>query len=150
MTEKLPRLHTHFEHHRVDFSLITFNWFLIVFVDSVVSDVLFKIWDSFLYEGPKVRGLPSRVGSVPELPKPAARLGGILSSWEGKGQSSWLRDRPLWLAHAPDPAFSNAQVIFRFALALFKYKEEEILKLQDSTSIFKYLRSFTRSVLDAR
>ncbi|XP_015666524.1 TBC1 domain family member 2B [Protobothrops mucrosquamatus] len=94
MNEKLPRLHTHFEQHRVDFSLITFNWFLIVFVDSVVSDVLFKIWDSFLYEGPKV--------------------------------------------------------IFRFALALFKYKEEEILKLLDSTSIFKYLRSFTRTVLDAR
>ncbi|XP_070618998.1 TBC1 domain family member 2B isoform X2 [Erythrolamprus reginae] len=94
MSEKLPRLHGHFEQHRVDFSLITFNWFLVVFVDSVVSDLLFKIWDSFLYEGPKV--------------------------------------------------------IFRFALALFKYNEEEILKLQDSTSIFKYLRSFTRSVLDAR
>ncbi|KAM6426513.1 TBC1 domain family member 2B isoform 2-T2 [Liasis olivaceus] len=94
MNEKLPRLHAHFEQYRVDFSLITFNWFLIVFVDSVVSDVLFKIWDSFLYEGPKV--------------------------------------------------------IFRFALALFKYKEEEILRLQDSTSIFKYLRSFTRTVLDAR
>ncbi|XP_032088557.1 TBC1 domain family member 2B [Thamnophis elegans] len=94
MNEKLPRLHGHFEQHRVDFSLITFNWFLVVFVDSVVSDLLFKIWDSFLYEGPKV--------------------------------------------------------IFRFALALFKYKEEEILKLQDSTSVFKYLRSFTRTVLDAR
>ncbi|KAJ7311306.1 hypothetical protein JRQ81_006922 [Phrynocephalus forsythii] len=94
MNEKLPRLHAHFELHRVDYSLITFNWFLVVFVDSVVSDVLFKIWDSFLYEGPKV--------------------------------------------------------IFRFALALFKYKEEEILKLQDSTSLFKYLRYFTRTVLDAR
>ncbi|XP_078237330.1 TBC1 domain family member 2B isoform X2 [Pogona vitticeps] len=94
MSEKLPRLHAHFEHYRVDSSLITFNWFLVVFVDSVVSDVLFKIWDSFLYEGPKV--------------------------------------------------------IFRFALALFKYKEEEILKLQDSMSIFKYLRYFTRTVLDAR
>jgi hypothetical protein len=46
------------------------------------------------------------------------------------------------------PAFP--QVIFRFALALFKYKEEEILKLQDSMSIFKYLRYFTRTILDAR
>lgn len=44
----------------------------------------------------------------------------------------------------------SPQVIFRFALALFKYKEEEILKLQDSMSIFKYLRYFTRTVLDAR
>ncbi|XP_006888319.1 PREDICTED: TBC1 domain family member 2B isoform X2 [Elephantulus edwardii] len=94
MSEKLPRLHTHFEQYKVDYTLITFNWFLVVFVDSVVSDILFKIWDSFLYEGPKV--------------------------------------------------------IFRFALALFKYKEEEILKLQDSMSIFKYLRSFTRTILDAR
>lgn len=54
MSEKLPRLHTHFEQYRVDYTLITFNWFLVVFVDSVVSDILFKIWDSFLYEGPKV------------------------------------------------------------------------------------------------
>uniref|UniRef100_A0A8C9U6S1 TBC1 domain family member 2B n=1 Tax=Scleropages formosus TaxID=113540 RepID=A0A8C9U6S1_SCLFO len=92
MNEKLPRLHAHFELHKVDFSLITFNWFLVVFVDSVVSDILFKIWDAFLYEGPKI--------------------------------------------------------IFRFALALFKYKEEEFLKLQDSMAIFKYLRYFTRTILD--
>lgn len=44
----------------------------------------------------------------------------------------------------------SPQVIFRFALALFKYKEEEILKLQDPMSMFKYLRYFTRTVLDAR
>lgn len=56
MSEKLPRLHAHFEQYKVDFSLITFNWFLVVFVDSVVSDILFKIWDAFLFEGPKVRG----------------------------------------------------------------------------------------------
>lgn len=54
MSEKLPRLHAHFEQYKVDYTLITFNWFLVVFVDSVVSDILFKIWDSFLYEGPKV------------------------------------------------------------------------------------------------
>ncbi|XP_018536362.1 TBC1 domain family member 2B [Lates calcarifer] len=94
MSEKLPRLHAHFEQYKVDFSLITFNWFLVVFVDSVVSDILFKIWDAFLYEGPKI--------------------------------------------------------IFRFALALFKYKEEEFLKLQDSTALFKYLRYFTRTILDSR
>ncbi|KAJ4938514.1 hypothetical protein JOQ06_003129 [Pogonophryne albipinna] len=94
MCEKLPRLHVHFEQYKVDFSLITFNWFLVVFVDSVVSDILFKIWDAFLYEGPKI--------------------------------------------------------MFRCALALFKYKEEEFLKLEDSTAIFKYLRYFTRTILDSR
>ncbi|CAI9553035.1 unnamed protein product [Staurois parvus] len=94
MSEKLPRLCSHFEQYNVDYTLITFNWFLVVFVDSVVSDIFFRIWDSFLYEGSKV--------------------------------------------------------IFRFALGLFKYKEEEILKIQDSTSIFKYLRYFSRTILDAR
>ncbi|XP_069758972.1 TBC1 domain family member 2B isoform X3 [Narcine bancroftii] len=94
LSEKLPRLHAHFEQYKVDFSLITFNWFLVVFVDSVVSDIMFRIWDSFLYEGPKV--------------------------------------------------------IFRYALALLKFKEDEFLKLQDYMSIFKYLRYFTRTILDAR
>lgn len=94
MSEKLPRLNAHFEQYNVDYTLITFNWFLVVFVDSVVSDIFFRIWDAFLYEGSKV--------------------------------------------------------IFRFALGLFKYKEEEILKIQDSTSIFKYLRYFSRTILDAR
>ncbi|XP_053573254.1 TBC1 domain family member 2B isoform X2 [Bombina bombina] len=94
MSEKLPRLSAHFEQYKVDYTLITFNWFLVVFVDSVVSDIFFRIWDTFLYEGSKV--------------------------------------------------------IFRFALGLFKYKEEDILKLQDSMSIFKYLRYFTRTILDAR
>ncbi|XP_059496098.1 TBC1 domain family member 2B isoform X2 [Stegostoma tigrinum] len=94
LSEKLPRLHAHFEQHKVDFSLITFNWFLVIFVDSVVSDIMFRIWDSFLYEGPKV--------------------------------------------------------IFRYALAVFKFKEDEFLKLQDNMSIFKYLRYFTHTILDAR
>ncbi|XP_045068719.1 TBC1 domain family member 2B [Coregonus clupeaformis] len=94
LSEKLPRLHAHFDLYKVDSSLITFNWFLVLFVDSVNSDLLFKIWDAFLYEGPKI--------------------------------------------------------IFRFALALFKYKEEEFLKLLDSMAIFKYLRYFTRTILDWR
>uniref|UniRef100_A0A8C4WV68 Uncharacterized protein n=1 Tax=Eptatretus burgeri TaxID=7764 RepID=A0A8C4WV68_EPTBU len=40
------------------------------------------------------------------------------------------------------------KVIFRFALALFKYKEEEILKLHDSSSIFNYSSCFPRMILD--
>lgn len=64
------------------------------------------------------------------------------------GSSSGLQHPGLCLhSHA---FLSFLQVIFRFALAVFKYKEEEILKLQDSMSIFKYLRYFTRTILDAR
>lgn len=44
----------HFEQYRIDVSLITFNWFLVVFVDSLVSDILLRVWDAFLYEGTKV------------------------------------------------------------------------------------------------
>lgn len=77
MSEKLPRLHAHLEQHKVDFSLITFNWFLVVFVDSVVSDILFKIWDAFLYEGPKVR-----VADVASLP--GTRLAGFEPEQRGE------------------------------------------------------------------
>ncbi|KAK6466273.1 TBC1 domain family member 2A-like isoform X2 [Huso huso] len=85
LAEKMPRLTAHFKEHSIDHSLITFNWFLVVFVESLVSDILLRVWDAFLYEGTKV--------------------------------------------------------IFRYALALFKYNEEDILKFRTiwkstNTSVF--------------
>jgi len=56
LVEKLPRLAAHFEGHNIDVSLITFNWFLVVFVESLPSDILLRLWDAFLYEGTKVPG----------------------------------------------------------------------------------------------
>ncbi|XP_055368385.1 TBC1 domain family member 2A isoform X2 [Betta splendens] len=94
LTEKLPRLAAHFEDHNIDVSLITFNWFLVVFVESLPSDILLPLWDAFLYEGTKV--------------------------------------------------------IFRYALALFKYKEDDFLKIHDSVEIYHYLRFFTKTVSDSR
>ncbi|XP_061895946.1 TBC1 domain family member 2A isoform X2 [Entelurus aequoreus] len=94
LLEKLPRLAAHFELHGIDVSLVTFNWFLVVFVESLPSDILLPLWDAFLYEGTKV--------------------------------------------------------IFRYALALFKYKEDDILKIDDSTDIYQYLRFFTTTVSDGR
>ncbi|NXO73128.1 TBD2A protein, partial [Phainopepla nitens] len=94
LSEKLPRLTAHFEQYRIDVSLITFNWFLVAFVDSLVSDILLRVWDAFLYEGTKV--------------------------------------------------------IFRYALAIFKYNEEEILRIHDSVEIYQYLRFFTRMITDGR
>lgn len=41
-------------------------------------------------------------------------------------------------------------MIFRFALALFKYKENEFLKIQDGLEIYQYLRFFTKTVSDSR
>ncbi|CAL8357953.1 unnamed protein product [Merluccius merluccius] len=94
MAEKMPRLTAHFEEHNIDMSLITFNWFLVGFVESLPSDLLLRVWDAFLYEGTKV--------------------------------------------------------LFRYALALFKYKEEDILKIHDNVEIYQYLRFFTKTVTDGR
>eukprot|EP00118_Oscarella_pearsei_P017856 m.179668 g.179668 ORF g.179668 m.179668 type:complete len:936 (+) comp39227_c0_seq9:595-3402(+) len=52
--EKLPRLNSHFEAYNIDLSLITFNWFLTIFVDNTPMETTLRIWDSFLYEGTKV------------------------------------------------------------------------------------------------
>uniref|UniRef100_A0A3B5M4Y1 Rab-GAP TBC domain-containing protein n=1 Tax=Xiphophorus couchianus TaxID=32473 RepID=A0A3B5M4Y1_9TELE len=43
-------LAAHLEGHGVDVSLVTFNWFLVVFVESLPSDILLPLWDAFLYE----------------------------------------------------------------------------------------------------
>ncbi|XP_047441423.1 TBC1 domain family member 2A [Mugil cephalus] len=94
LAEKLPRLASHFEDHSIDVSLVTFNWFLVVFVESLPSDILLPLWDAFLYEGTKV--------------------------------------------------------MFRYALALFKYKEDELLKIQDSVEIYQYLRFFTKTITNVR
>ncbi|XP_010612699.1 TBC1 domain family member 2A isoform X6 [Fukomys damarensis] len=94
LSEKLPRLMAHLGQHHVNLSLITFNWFLVVFADSLISDILLRVWDAFLYEG--------------------------------------------------------AKVVFRYALAIFKYNEEPILQLQDSLEIYQYLRFFTKTICDSR
>ncbi|XP_074529776.1 TBC1 domain family member 2B [Halichoeres trimaculatus] len=94
LSEKLPRLAAHFEDHSIDVSLVSFNWFLVVFVESLPSDILLPLWDAFLYEGTKV--------------------------------------------------------IFRYALALFKYKEDDIMKIKDSVEIYQYLRFFTKTISDSR
>ncbi|XP_019713757.1 TBC1 domain family member 2A [Hippocampus comes] len=94
LVEKLPRLAAHFDLHGIDVSLVTFNWFLVVFVESLPSDILLPLWDAFLYEGTKV--------------------------------------------------------MFRYALALFKYKEDDILKIHDGVDVYQYLRFFTKTVTDVR
>ncbi len=43
-----------------------------------------------------------------------------------------------------------SQVIFRYALALFKYKEEIILKINDSVEMYQYLRIFPYTIADGR
>lgn len=42
------------------------------------------------------------------------------------------------------------QVIFRYVLALFKYREDDILKIHDGVEIYQYLRIFTKTITDTR
>ena len=44
----------------------------------------------------------------------------------------------------------SPKVMFRYALALFKYKEEDILKIHDNVEIYQYLRFFTKTISDGR
>lgn len=56
-------------------------------------------------------------------------------------------------ALAPVPHVSPhfaPQVVFRYALAIFKYNEEEILRLQDSLEIYQYLRFFTKTICNSQ
>uniref|UniRef100_H2YR54 Rab-GAP TBC domain-containing protein n=1 Tax=Ciona savignyi TaxID=51511 RepID=H2YR54_CIOSA len=54
LSEKLPRLHRHFEAAGVDTSLITFNWFLCIYCDNVPAETMLHVWDVLLSEGSKV------------------------------------------------------------------------------------------------
>ncbi|XP_042203732.1 TBC1 domain family member 2B-like [Homarus americanus] len=54
VSEKLPRLNAHLDHHGLDISLFTFNWFLCVYIDIIPPITYLTVWDSFLYEGSKV------------------------------------------------------------------------------------------------
>lgn len=40
--------------------------------------------------------------------------------------------------------------MFRYALALLKYKEDDILKIHDGVEIYQYLRFFTKTISDPR
>lgn len=55
-----------------------------------------------------------------------------------------------WLPVPPPSPHFTPQVVFRYALAIFKYNEEEILRLQDGLEIYQYLRFFTKTICNSR
>lgn len=141
MWEKLPRLMAHLKAQKVDVSLVTVEWFLVLFVDSLPSRILFKVWDAFLYEGIKVPCIPQTIerkviqiitdGSCVQVTFP------LFQQTIQKPKYKWT-DLPI------------SQVIFRYALALFRYREENILKIHDSAEMYQYLRLFSNTIADGR
>ncbi|XP_061580692.1 LOW QUALITY PROTEIN: TBC1 domain family member 2A [Cololabis saira] len=53
---------------------------------------------------------------------------------------------PLWDAFL----YEGSKVLFRYALAIFKYKQDELLRLSDGVEIYQYLRCCTRTISDGR
>ncbi|ESN98999.1 hypothetical protein HELRODRAFT_150328, partial [Helobdella robusta] len=53
-SQKLPVLYAHVKKFDLEFSTITINWFLALFIEVVPFQTLLRIWDCFLMEGPKV------------------------------------------------------------------------------------------------
>ncbi|XP_076321241.1 uncharacterized protein LOC143230859 [Tachypleus tridentatus] len=54
LREKLPNLYRHLVSNDIELSTVTLNWFLAIFFDAVPFEVLLRIWDCFLLEGPKI------------------------------------------------------------------------------------------------
>eukprot|EP00794_Sanderia_malayensis_P012310 gene12310-13580_t len=52
--EKLPKLSALFQNLQIDLSLLSFNWFLAIFIDIFPIELILRVWDTFLYEGNKV------------------------------------------------------------------------------------------------
>ncbi|XP_065062966.1 TBC1 domain family member 2B-like isoform X2 [Rhopilema esculentum] len=84
LDEKLPKLSQMFQTLGVDLSLLSFNWFLVVYGDIFRIEFVLRVWDTFLFEGNKV--------------------------------------------------------LFRYALAIFKSCEEDLLKFRDCSEVFAYFR----------
>ncbi|XP_047145794.1 TBC1 domain family member 2B isoform X1 [Hydra vulgaris] len=89
LEEKFPKLFSHLQSMQFDVSLISFNWFLTIFVDFFPTEVALRVWDTFLFEGCKV--------------------------------------------------------LFRFALAVFKIFEEDLLKCREAGPLFSFFRKIPRS-----
>lgn len=94
LLEKLPRLMAHLAQYRVDLSFITFNWFLVVFADSLISNILLRVWDAFLYEGTKVGCCQGRAGQSWAQPASPLRLHSAPGEWARSAPLSGLLRTP--------------------------------------------------------
>jgi hypothetical protein len=54
LQDKLPRIHKHLVKHNCEVSIVATDWYLCLFATSMPSETVARIWDSLLYEGPKV------------------------------------------------------------------------------------------------
>ena len=52
--EKLPKIHRHLERAQLQLPLITLQWFLCLFVNTLPTESALRVWDMFFNEGDKV------------------------------------------------------------------------------------------------
>lgn len=89
------------------------------------------------------RGFAPHVSSKPPI---SAASPGLSTPPGGVGSGASLP----WLPIPHPEPHSAPQVVFRYALAIFKYNEEALLRLQDSLEIYQYLHLFTKTICDSR
>jgi hypothetical protein len=67
--EKLPKIHKALERSQLQLPLITLQWFLCLFVNTLPTETALRVWDMFFNEGDKVRWIHFRVPTLlPQLP----------------------------------------------------------------------------------
>lgn len=54
LRKKLPKLANHLEKHGVTLDLICTKWFLCLFVDTLPTETVLRVWDAMFFEGWKV------------------------------------------------------------------------------------------------
>lgn len=52
--QKLPKIHRHLERAQLQLPLITLQWFLCLFVNTLPTESALRVWDMFFNEGDKV------------------------------------------------------------------------------------------------
>ena len=115
MAEKRPRLVRHMEQEGVDLTLITFNWFLSIYVDCVPPEVLAR------------RNARMQVAAPAHTP-------------DGTGERDvWQTFYRIWDCFM----YEGSKVLFRFAMGILRMNEDQILQRTGTGPLFQFLRNMT-------
>ena len=122
MAEKLPRLNVHLKEHFIDVTLVTFNWFLTLFVDALPTDVSLLILQDLLL-----------------LLRTSYMYNYILAYLLGLQSILRILDCFLMEGH---------KLLFRVSLGILKLNEGVILSKTDPVTLFQFLKEIARHCFD--
>ena len=106
----------------IDFQLITFNWFHTIYVDNLPVEVSRE-----LKQYPHTPSHHHTPSLPPSLPPPSSQT--MLRIWD-----TFL--------------YEGSKVLFRFAVAIFRYNEEALMASESSIGVFNRLRTMCQDATD--